>query len=417
MVAAATLLFALLPVTAQLPPGLTAMPSGVLIEAESFAPAERWEVQSKLPGFSGKGYLANRGRPAILETTPSYQATVPRAGRYAVWVRAFLGGEPGSGYHDREFAVEVDGTRLAATHLGIEGNGFAWELAGEIAIGAGGVARLRLCDVGRAEALVDCLLLTDAPQFRAPGWAGNSTRPGQGPFVRLPEVQVPRAAPFELAPAPREHRQAIAASPHAYLVNVGGTLDEFNTAQYPKTYGTGRRLESGFQPNHYLVLENAGPGDVVNPRIVIDGRRDWYSAQTILARVLKPGMTDADKALAIWAFAADIAVQCHENNRRVGALHPDNRSHPSRNEFQERGDPVRAANTYYCSGCQYGATTCAVLARAAGLASRCVWMCPFDQYEIHCVAEVFCGARWRLLDPEARAFYLESDNTTLAGYE
>ncbi len=118
-----------------------------------------------------------------------------------------------------------------------------------------------------------------------------------------------------------------------------------------------------------------------------------------------------------WAFTASIEVQGHENNRRVGILLPDVRSHPSRNSFQERGDPVKAANCYYCSGCQYGATTCAVLARCAGLPARCVWMCPFDQYENHCVAEVFYDGRWHLLDPEARAFYLEADNRTLAGYE
>jgi hypothetical protein len=44
-------------------------------------------------------------------------------------------------------------------------------------------------------------------------------------------------------------------------------------------------------------------------------------------------------------------------------------------------------------------------------------MCPFDQYENHCVAEVFYDGRWHLLDPEARAFYLETDNRTLASYE
>ncbi len=66
---------------------------------------------------------------------------------------------------------------------------------------------------------------------------------------------------------------------------------------------------------------------------------------------------------------------------------------------------------------EFSATTCAVLARCAGLPARCVWMCPFDQYENHCVAEVFYDGRWHLLDPEARAFYLEADNRTLAGYE
>ncbi len=57
-------------------------------------------------------------------------------------------------------------------------------------------------------------------------------------------------------------------------MTMGGTLDEFNTAKYPDTYGNSKRLDWGFQPNGYLVLENVGTGDVVDPRIVIDGRRD-----------------------------------------------------------------------------------------------------------------------------------------------
>ena len=63
-------------------------------------------------------------------------------------------------------------------------------------------------------------------------------------------------------------------------------------------------------------------------------------------------MTDAEKAMAVWKHAAGNEVQCHENNRRVGPFYPEDQSHPWRNTFKERGDPVRAANCYYCSGCQ-----------------------------------------------------------------
>jgi len=394
-----------------------AVASGTLIEAETFQATADWEVQAKLPGFSGEGYLGNRRRMLIAPTHPSLKLILDRAGTYDVWVRALIGGSAESGFHDREFSVEVNGTRLPPTHLGTEGYGFVWELAGQVTVGEDRAVELRLCDVGRAEAAVDCLRLSDDPQFRPAGWTGNSTRPGQGPYFRLPQVALPAAQPFALPPAERQHVETLGAAPHTYEVTMGGTLDEFNTARYPDTYGGSKRLDWGFQPNEYLVLENVGASDVVDPRIVIDGRRDWFSAETILAGILKPGMSDAEKALAIWAFTASIEVQGHENNRRVGILLPDVRSHPSRNSFRERGDPVKAANCYYCSGCQYGATTCAVLARCAGLPARCVWMCPFDQYENHCVAEVFYDGRWHLLDPEARAFYLEADNRTLASYE
>ncbi|MDD4869283.1 MAG: hypothetical protein PHR77_01890 [Kiritimatiellae bacterium] len=407
----------LITVFAGSPPGIVTMPSGVLLEAENFTPADHWKVQSELPGFSGGGYLVNQGRSMILTTSPGCKATVPNAGKYAVWVRAFIGGKPDSGFHDREFSIEINGTRLPSTHLGVEGNSFEWELAGMVEIGEDKLAGIRLYDVGRAEAIIDCFLLTDDPQFRVPGWTGNSSRSGQGPFFKLPHAVVTRAGPFKLPSAQRKHVEKNTVSTHAYRVTVNGTLDEFNTARYVDEHGYCLRLDSGFQPNEYLIMENVGQQDVINPRIVVGGRRDWYSAETMLASILKPGMTDAEKALVIFGLLCSIEVRAHENNRRVGPIYPDDRSNPSRNSFKERGDPVRAVNSYYCSGCQYGSATFAVLARYAGLTSRCVWICPYDQYENHCVAEVFYENRWHLFDTESRTFYLEEDNTTIASYE
>ncbi len=213
------------------------------------------------------------------------------------------------------------------------------------------------------------------------------------------------------------HTEKVTDSSYKYQVGVGGTLDEFNTAQYLETYALCKRLESRFQPNEYLVIENVGQSDVVNPRIVINGRGNWFSVETILDSILRPGMTEAEKAIAIWGFASSIEVQCHENNRRVGPYYADEKSQPSRNTYKERGNPVKAANSYYCSGCQLSATNCVVLLRAAGLAARAVWMCPIDEYENHCVAEAWYDGGWHLFDPERRAFYLESDNTTVASYE
>jgi hypothetical protein len=103
--------------------------SDTLIEAETFQATADWEVQAKLPGFSGDGYLANRRRMLIAPTHPSLELTLDRAGKYDVWVRALVGGPADSGFHDREFRVEVNGTRLPPTHLGTEGHGFVWELA------------------------------------------------------------------------------------------------------------------------------------------------------------------------------------------------------------------------------------------------------------------------------------------------
>ncbi len=223
--------------------------------------------------------------------------------------------------------------------------------------------------------------------------------------------------PYVLEQAPREHVEEITDGTHAYEVALGGTLDGFNTLEYLDTYAACKRLQSKFEPNAYLLLENVGTTDVVGPRVVVEGRRDWYSVEAILAGVLEPGMSEAEKAIAVWAFTASHQVQCHENNRRVGPPYPDPASHPSRNEFGERADPVKAANCYYCSGCSLSAANFVVLCRAAGLAARAVWMCSPDEYATHCVGEARYDGDWHLFDPERRSFYLESDNRTIASYK
>jgi hypothetical protein len=218
--------------------------------------------------------------------------------------------------------------------------------------------------------------------------------------------------------APKQHVEEVTSPIHTYKVVMGGTLDGFNTIDYFDTYGDHKRQESKFEPNEYLVLENIGRADVVNPRIVINGRRNWHSADSILAGILKPGMSDAEKAKAIYRFTSSTEVQCHDNDRRVGPPFPNDDSHPSQNTFQERANPVKAVNCYYDSGCSLSAANFVILCRHAGLVARAVWICPLEgPYKTHCVAEAWYDGGWHLYDPELRAFYLNTDNTTVASYK
>ena len=235
--------------------------------------------------------------------------------------------------------------------------------------------------------------------------------------VAAPPAAAQPVAPYRLPKAAKEHTQDVADGQHAYSLQMGGTLDEFNTAEFLPTYSGCMRQEWKFQPNDYLVIENVGDTNVVNPRIVVNGRRNWYSADDILTSVLKPGMSDAEKAMAIFRFSSSHEVQCHENDRRPGPLYPDAATNPSRNDFKERANPVKAANFYYCSGCQFGATNFVILCRHAGFPARSVWMCPLEEFVSHCVGEVWYDGGWHLYDPERRSFYLAEDNRTVASYQ
>ena len=205
------------------------------------------------------------------------------------------------------------------------------------------------------------------------------------------------------ANAAKEHTEEVTSSPCTYQVKMNGTLDEFNTADYFETYLESMRLLSRFQPNEYLIIENVGDKDVINPRIVINGRRNRFSVDDILADIIKPGMTDAEKALAIWAYVADIELQTHENDRRV-----DNGSILINHELT---NPVKLSNVYYCSGCQFASANIAILCKYIGLKAHTSGM-----GSAHRIAEVWYDNDWHVLDGDQRTFYLEKDNKTLASY-
>ncbi len=201
-----------------------------------------------------------------------------------------------------------------------------------------------------------------------------------------------------------QHIQEVTSGQFTYKVTMGGTLDEFNTADYYDTYGNSMRFQSKFQPNEYLIIENIGDSDVVNPRIVINGRRNRFSVDDILADIIKPGMTDAEKAMAIWTYVANIELQSHDNDRRVddGSILIN----------KELANPVKLSNVYYCSGCQFAAACISVLCEHIGLKARTAAM-----GSAHRIAEVWYDDDWHILDGDQRTFYLEKDNKTLASYD
>jgi len=92
----------------------------------------------------------------------------------------------------------------------------------------------------------------------------------------------------------RMHREVIRGSEARYTVEVGGDLDEFNTLDYQ-----GQRRWR-FQPNISVTISNTGDTLVANPRIVINGRRNWHSMGDIIAEIFEPGQNDEERAFALW---------------------------------------------------------------------------------------------------------------------
>ncbi len=142
-------------------------------------------------------------------------------------------------------------------------------------------------------------------------------------------------------------------------------------------------------------MENSGSVDIVNPWIVANQVRDWFSENTIVEEALQGETDPRRKAFRIWRFIRD--KRYHANPAETGC---------------EIHAPVRFFNVYgygYCDDCAYNAER---LFRAAGFDQVRSW-----GLDGHVVPEVFYNGAWRMLDPDLKVFYPLEDNETLAGVE
>ncbi len=143
-----------------------------------------------------------------------------------------------------------------------------------------------------------------------------------------------------------------------------------------------------------VTLRNLGDDVVVDPRIVVNGRKDWFDTDSILAEILEPGMSKRDKAVAVWRFVVD-------NRYHDQPVHHHVEAH----------DPARLFNVYGYGFCDDAATNFMVLAEKARLSSR-VWTLGG-----HVVAEARYGGSWHMFDADAEVYYLGDDGQTIAGVE
>ncbi len=181
------------------------------------------------------------------------------------------------------------------------------------------------------------------------------------------------------------HTETITASDGTYTIHVGGTLDGVNT----RDPVGGSPYEQTYEPNRYVRIENVGDTEVVNPWIVVNGKRDWRSLDHILAEILTDDTMDAEKARAIWEFA--------RKHRYHFTCATD-----------EVKDTVKMLNVYGYTLCWDEAYTVSNLWQSAGLKVRRGY--PHG----HCTTEVYYDGAYHLLDSDEHLLYLLRDNKTIA---
>src|SRR5580704_18137575 len=117
------------------------------------------------------------------------------------------------------------------------------------------------------------------------------------PAASPDEVLQPWASNRPPQDVARRHVQEITAKRQEYRVTHGGTMDGTNCRS---PIGGGYAIwEQTWESNRAVRLENVGETDVINPWLS-NGRNDFRTVPEIVARAVKPGMTDREKALALW---------------------------------------------------------------------------------------------------------------------
>ncbi|MBD3291502.1 MAG: hypothetical protein GF393_01150, partial [Armatimonadia bacterium] len=192
-------------------------------------------------------------------------------------------------------------------------------------------------------------------------------------------------SPAFAATQPRQHVETIPseAPRHEYAIPVGGTLDMDRTLT--RSHGD---IEIAFQNNVSLTIANMGDTPVVNPRLVINERGDWWTFESMLAEFTRGAATDQERAMLIWE---------HMREPRYHQV-------PLFSSL-EMHDPVKMLGVYGHNLCGQIGNAGVALFLAAGLEGshqRAMYG--------HVQCEAMVDGRLQFLDIDQDCFYLDREN-------
>lgn len=179
--------------------------------------------------------------------------------------------------------------------------------------------------------------------------------------------------------------ETIDSSRFPYSIDLGGKIDGPMTRD-PIGYWA---YDQFWEPNVSVTLANIGDTPVMNPWLQRVGVPDTRTLQSIVDSIVKPGMSDKEKARRIWEF---------EINNRFHATTQDH----------EVDDEVKRVNAYGYSLCYNESKDISDLWRSAGLKVRKGYP------NGHSLAEVYYDGAWHELDGDESTISLLRDDETIA---
>ena len=114
--------------------------------------------------------------------------------------------------------------------------------------------------------------------------------------------------------SPSRQVETIDASRHSYQFRMGGKIDGPMTRD-PIGYWA---YDQYWEPNVSVRMENIGDTPVVNPWIQRAGMADTRSLQAIADSIVRPGMSDKEKARRVWEY--EINNRFHATSQDDDAL-------------------------------------------------------------------------------------------------
>ena len=152
-----------------------------------------------------------------------------------------------------------------------------------------------------------------------------------------------------------------------------------------------------FLPVWFLVLGASLAAQTVDLRVTSDGSVDCSSLKSIVTDVCREGMSDRQKAIALYEFTRRLMFHYPQRSERLSA--------------RDDLDTTRLVNTYGYSFCSQQSLVLVDLWRTAGIRSIC-WGMPG-----HVTAQAEIDGRQAWFDPLIGAFVYRRDGKTLASLE
>lgn len=133
----------------------------------------------------------------------------------------------------------------------------------------------------------------------------------------------------------------------------------------------------------FFTLSIANTGNQTAEFYVTPPTVNLFNNESILKSILQPGMSDKEKAIAVWKFICIYRYHCYPISQSSQKLH----------------NPAELINAFGCGLCDDANSVLVNLATLAGMKARLIGLTG------HVVAEIFFEEQWHFFDADGRVYF------------